>query len=58
MAIKFSLAAEQRGEVISSFPAPVTAFMHREHPLAMRDFALSDLNIYPLVLPDQTATIR
>ncbi|MGL9736054.1 MAG: LysR family transcriptional regulator [Symbiopectobacterium sp.] len=45
-------------DVIASFPAPVTAFMHREHPLATRDFALSDLNAYPLVLPDQTATIR
>lgn len=58
VAIKFSLAAEPGVDVIASFLAPVTAFMHREHPLATRDFALSDLNAYPLVLPDQTVTIR
>lgn len=58
VAIKFSLAAEPGVEVLASLPAPVTVFMHRDHPLAEKEFSLSDLNAYPLVMPDHTATIR
>lgn len=58
LAIKFSLAPESGVEVLASFPSPVLVFMKADHPLANRDIELADLNAWPVVLPDQSATIR
>ncbi|QTF10566.1 LysR family transcriptional regulator [Brenneria izadpanahii] len=58
VALKFSLAPEHGVQVIASFPAPFLAVMQADHPLAARDFQLDDLNTYPIVLPDQAATVR
>ncbi|MCL2893805.1 LysR family transcriptional regulator [Brenneria tiliae] len=58
VALKFSLAPEHGVQVIASFSAPFMAVMKADHPLASRDFQLDDLNTYPIVLPDQAATVR
>ncbi|WJV53894.1 LysR family transcriptional regulator [Prodigiosinella aquatilis] len=58
VALKFSLAPEHGVKVIASFPAPFMAVMKADHPLASRDFQMADLNAFPVVLPDQTATVR
>lgn len=58
LAIKFCLAPESGVEVLASFPSPVLVFMKADHPLAARDIQLADLNAWPVVLPDQSATIR
>ncbi|KAA8995176.1 LysR family transcriptional regulator [Affinibrenneria salicis] len=58
VALKFSLAPEHGVQVIASFSAPFLAVMQGTHPLASRDFQLADLNAYPIVLPDQAATVR
>lgn len=58
LAIKFSLAPEGGVDVLASFPSPVLVFMKADHPLATRDIQLADLNAWPVVLPDQSATIR
>ncbi|MCA7014612.1 LysR family transcriptional regulator [Dickeya dadantii] len=58
VALKFSLAPEHGVAVLASFPAPALVFMAQDHPLANRDFQLADLNAWPVVLPDQSATIR
>ncbi|MGM3193435.1 LysR family transcriptional regulator [Dickeya dadantii subsp. dieffenbachiae] len=58
VALKFSLAPEHGVAVLASFPAPALVFMVQDHPLANRDFQLADLNAWPVVLPDQSATIR
>lgn len=58
LGIKFSLSPETGVEVLASFPSPVLVFMKADHPLAARDIQLADLNDWPVVLPDQSATIR
>ncbi|RLM22437.1 LysR family transcriptional regulator [Brenneria alni] len=58
VALKFSLAPEHGVQVIASFAAPFMAVMKEDHPLATRDFQIADLNAFPVVLPDQAATIR
>ncbi|ACS87260.1 LysR family transcriptional regulator [Musicola paradisiaca] len=58
VALKFSLSPEHGVEVLASYPAPVLVFMQADHPLANKEFQLADLNAWPMVLPDQSATIR
>lgn len=58
IAIRFILSPESGVEVLASFPSPVLIFMKSDHPLADRDIELADLNAWPVVLPDQSATIR
>ncbi|ERK16367.1 Transcriptional regulator, LysR family [Pantoea sp. AS-PWVM4] len=58
LAIRFILSPESGVEVLASFPSPVLIFMKDDHPLAERDIQLADLNAWPVVLPDQSATIR
>ncbi|PWC20006.1 LysR family transcriptional regulator [Brenneria roseae subsp. roseae] len=58
VALKFSLSPEHGIKVMSSFSAPFMVVMKDDHPLASRDFQLADLNAFPVVLPDQAATVR
>ncbi|MEH0834574.1 LysR family transcriptional regulator [Pectobacterium cacticida] len=58
VALKFCLSPEHGIKVISTFSAPFMAVMKDDHPLAHQDFYLADLNAYPVVLPDQAATVR
>ncbi|MEH0874221.1 LysR family transcriptional regulator [Pectobacterium cacticida] len=58
VALKFCLSPEHGIKVISTFSAPFMVVMKDDHPLAHQDFYLADLNAYPVVLPDQAATVR
>ncbi|MEM6050013.1 LysR family transcriptional regulator [Erwinia sp. P7711] len=58
VAFQFSLHPERGVDVVASFPAPVFIVMHNTHPLAEREFTLSDLSAFPVALPDQGTTVR
>jgi DNA-binding transcriptional LysR family regulator len=59
VALQFSLHAERGVDVLGSWPAPVLLVMHQSHPLAAApQVTLSDINPYPLALPQQNTTVR
>lgn len=58
VALKYSLAPEHGVKVIASFSAPFMAVMRRDHPLAQGACQVADLSRFPVVLPDQSATVR
>jgi DNA-binding transcriptional LysR family regulator len=59
LALTFSLAPEKGVKVEHTERAPVFALMPADHPLAARSkVSLTDLQHYPLVLPETGTTIR
>ncbi|MBD8161654.1 LysR family transcriptional regulator [Erwinia persicina] len=58
VAFQFSLYPERGVEVVAAWPAPVLLVMQQDHPLAEQQVQLSDLNAYPLALPDAGTTVR
>lgn len=58
VALQFSLAPERGVNIIASLAAPVLLVMAADHPLVDKKICLTDLQHYPLALPDQATTIR
>ncbi|PWW02702.1 LysR family transcriptional regulator [Mangrovibacter plantisponsor] len=58
-ACQFSLAPERDVDIVTTWPAPVLLLLHPGHPLAQQDkIAISDLQDYPVALPEPGTTIR